>query len=73
MRPFSRFISFCNHHDIKVCEHSIDQSQRHSAREDNNEPHVSRAYLSDLLRSNPDVFSHEGDMQNMLLLYPGRF
>ncbi len=35
--------------------------------------HAERDYINDVIWSNPDAFSSELDVQNMVSLYPGRF
>lgn len=38
-----------------------------------NDLHAERGYINDVIWSNPDAFSSELDVQNMMSLYPGRF
>ncbi|WP_171103044.1 hypothetical protein [Ruegeria sp. HKCCD7255] len=38
-----------------------------------NDLHAERDYINDVIWSNPDAFSSELDVQNMMSLYPGRF
>ncbi|WP_282021813.1 hypothetical protein [Ruegeria faecimaris] len=38
-----------------------------------NDLHAERDYINDVIWSNPDAFSSELDVQNMMNLYPGRF
>ncbi len=47
--------------------------ENQKSRPTDNDPHAEREYINEVIWNNPDAFSSELDVQNMMSLYPGRF
>ncbi len=48
-------------------------SENQKSRPKDNDLHSERDYINEVIWSNPDAFSSDLDVQNMMNLYPGRF